>query len=130
MGIADEQYVLFTTFRRSGAAVSSAVWIAPLPDGTAGFTTGATSGKVKRIRNNPSVTLCPCDMRGRVKPGAAAVSATATVLLGDDAQPITAAIKQKYRLMVTLMTVGYTVKGWFAKGEPEPDCAVQLQLAG
>ncbi|MEX1105287.1 MAG: PPOX class F420-dependent oxidoreductase [Ilumatobacteraceae bacterium] len=128
MGIADEKYVLLTTFRRTGAGVSSAVWIAPLPDGSAGFTTGATSGKVKRIRNNPSVTLCPCDMRGRTEPGAVAVSATATVLLGPDAAPITAAIKAKYRLMVTLMTAGSKAKGLLSKAEPEPDCVVQLRF--
>jgi uncharacterized protein len=130
MGIADEQYVLLTTFRRTGAAVSSAVWIAPLPDGGAGFTTGADSGKVKRIRNNPSVMLCPCDMRGRTKPGAVAVPATATVLLGDDAAPIGAAIKAKYRVMVTLMQAGYRVKGWISRAEPEPDCAVHLRFDG
>lgn len=128
MGIADEKYVLLSTFRRNGEAVSSAVWIAPMPDGTAGFTTGATSGKVKRIRNNPSVTLCPCDARGRVKPGAVAVPATATVLLDAEAAPITAAIKRKYGLMVTLMEVGFTVKGWFSKGDPEPDCVIQLRF--
>ncbi len=37
MAIADEKYVLITTYRKNGDAVSSPVWIAPLPDGTAAW---------------------------------------------------------------------------------------------
>ena len=57
MAISDEKYVVLTTFRRNGDAVATPVWIVGLPDGTAGFTTEIDSGKVKRIRNNASVTL-------------------------------------------------------------------------
>ena len=82
MSISDEKYVLITTFRKNGDAVSSPVWIAPLADGTAGFTTEDGSGKVKRIRNNPRVTLQPCSVKGTVKHGSAVVEASAAVLLG------------------------------------------------
>ena len=34
-----------------------------------------TSGKVKRIRNNPTVTLRPCDARGRVPDSTVTVTA-------------------------------------------------------
>ena len=81
VAITDEKYVLLTTFRKNGDAVPSPVWIVALPDGTAGFTTEATSGKVKRIGNNSSVTLQPCSMRGTVHPGSTVVNATAEVLL-------------------------------------------------
>ena len=69
MPITDEKYVSFTTLRKNGTPVSSPVWIAPLGDGTAGFTTDATSGKVKRVRKNAQVTLRPCTSRGKVAPG-------------------------------------------------------------
>ena len=65
-----------------------------LPDGAAGFTTEIDSGKVKRIRNNPSVTLQPCNMRGKVT-GTPVVNATAEVLLGADARPVTQSSAQK-----------------------------------
>ena len=86
MPVTDETYLLLTTFRKSGEGVPTAIWIAALPDGSCGFTTEANSGKVKRIRNNPAVTLQPCDVRGRVKEGSAITNATAEVLLGEDAK--------------------------------------------
>ncbi len=127
MSIADEKYVLITTFRKNGDPVSSPVWIAALQDGTAGFTTEDNSGKVKRIRNNPRVTLQPCSMRGAPKDGATFVEATAAVLLGADAQPIRAAIHSKYSVTSKLFTVGELWRKVRSKPEP-PTCAVRLTL--
>ncbi len=42
-------------------------------------TTGAASGKVARLGHTPRVALTPCDMRGRVKPGAPTVEAVAAI---------------------------------------------------
>ena len=125
MAIADEKYVLITTVRKNGDTVSSPVWIAPLPDGSAGFTTEDGSGKVKRIRNNPQVTLQACNVRGKVKTGAPVVQATAEVLLGADAQPVRDAIAGKYSLMVQLFKVGELWRKIRRKPEP-PVCAVRL----
>ena len=94
MAITDEKYVLLTTFRKNGDGVATPVWIVSLPDGTAGFTTEVDSGKVKRIRNNPSVTLQPCNLRGKVTADAEVVTATADVLLGADARPVTKAVRR------------------------------------
>lgn len=129
MTLADEKYVSITTTKRNGDTVSSPVWIAALPDGRLGFTTEAASGKVKRIRNFPAVTLQPCDMRGRVKEGTQPVGATAIVLRGDDAAPTKAAIRSKYGLMVPITNFFYVVRGVFSKHKAEePDCAISLQL--
>jgi uncharacterized protein len=62
----DERYVSLTTFRRSGEPVPTPVWFVPQPDGTLLVFTGATSGKVKRLRREPRCTVAPCDARGRV----------------------------------------------------------------
>jgi uncharacterized protein len=62
----DERYVSLTTFRRSGSPVPTPVWFVPQPDGTLLVYTGATSGKVKRLRREPRCTVAPCDVRGRV----------------------------------------------------------------
>ncbi|PWC08033.1 PPOX class F420-dependent oxidoreductase [Mycetocola zhujimingii] len=94
--LAAEPYVLLTTFRSSGAPVSTPVWVAEGLDGLL-VTTSGESGKVKRIRKNPAVQLLPCDVRGNVSPGATAVDGTATVL--DDAESraaIDAALERKY----------------------------------
>lgn len=101
--LASEKYVLLTTFRKNGEGVGTAVWIAPLPDGSMGFTTGGDSGKVKRIRNNSRVTVQPCDMRGRVAVGTSPTQATARVVEGSECVPVTRAIRKKYGIQYVLV---------------------------
>ena len=127
VAITDEKYVLLTTFRKNGDAVATPVWIVGMPDGTGGFTTEATSGKVKRIRNNPSVTLQPCGMRGSVQPGSTAVNATAEVLLDADAQPIKAAVRRKYRIVTILLMLSDLIRKLFRRAEA-PECAIRLRF--
>ena len=125
MAISDEKYVLLTTFRKSGDAVSSPVWIASLADGGAGFTTDLDVGKVKRIRNTPRVTLQTCSATGKVKPGAEVVEATAAVILGADAEPIQNAIRRKYWVMVPLLNVPAMFGRLIGRKQSE-DCAIHL----
>jgi len=125
--IADEKYVLLTTFRRNGAAVATPVWIVGLPDGAAGFSTEIDSGKVKRIVNNPSVTLQACGMRGNVRPGAPVVKATAEVLQGADAHEVGMAINRKYRVATALLAVGGFIHKLLRRVEA-PDCAIRLRF--
>ncbi|HAP78496.1 MAG TPA: PPOX class F420-dependent oxidoreductase [Acidimicrobiaceae bacterium] len=127
MGIADETYVLLTTFRRNGDAVPTPVWIVGLPDGSAGFTTELDSGKVKRIRNNPKVTLQPCDMRGKVKEGSAVVEATAEVLVGEAAHPIRDAIRNRHKLMTSMFKVTDLFRRVVLRKNPA-ECAIRIVL--
>lgn len=60
-----ERYVSLTTFRKNGAAVATPVWFVER-NGTLYIGTGATAGKVKRIRHSGRVTLAPCTARGQV----------------------------------------------------------------
>jgi uncharacterized protein len=129
MSIADEKYVVLTTTRRNGQTVPTPVWIVALADGTAGFTTDLTSGKVKRIRNNAAVTLQPCSMRGTVTAGSAVVPATATVVTGGEADTIKAAINRKYWAMTKLLGIGSLLRKVFRpKSENNTPCAVQLHI--
>ena len=102
--IANERYVLFTTFKRDGSAVGTAVWIAPFGNGQACFTTGGDSAKVKRLRNNPRVTLQKCDYKGRVAPGSPVIEATARVVTGADCEPVNVAMRAKYAIQFRLLT--------------------------
>ena len=126
--IADEKYVSLITFRKDGTPVASPVWIAPLADGTAGFTTEDGSGKVKRIRNNAKVTVQACSVRGAVKPGSPVVEATAEVLLGDAAVPVRDAIGRKYSVMVKLFKIGELWRKIRRKPEPVT-CAIRLTIS-
>lgn len=96
LDLADEQYVLLTTTRRSGVAVPTAVWVARDGDSLL-VTTAAKAGKVKRVRHTPSVTLQACDRMGNPHDGSAVVAACATV--HDDAESrerLEAALSKKY----------------------------------
>jgi PPOX class probable F420-dependent enzyme len=126
--IASEKYVSLRTKKRNGDEVATPVWIAALADGSLGFTTDLTSGKAKRIRNFPEVTLQPCNSRGVPKPGSEPVTARATVLSGADAAPIEQAIKAKYGFMVTLINVGYTIGRVVRRREKQPGGAIRLEL--
>ena len=92
------RYVSLTTFRRSGVPVATPVWIAPMDDALV-VTTGAASGKAKRLRNNPVVELRECSARGRVAPGAPVVTGRVE-LVADPAEQerLTAALRAKYGL--------------------------------
>lgn len=54
-----------TTFRKNGTPVSTPVTCAE-HDGIIYFSTGADSGKVKRINHTPHVTIAPCTARGKI----------------------------------------------------------------
>ncbi|ARJ06421.1 hypothetical protein GCM10010988_16650 [Cnuibacter physcomitrellae] len=60
-----ERYVALTTYRRSGVAVTTPVWIVADGDDLL-VVTGAQTGKAKRIRHTPRVTLRGSTVRGRV----------------------------------------------------------------
>jgi len=76
--LGDEDFVQLTTFRRSGAAVHTPVWVVPDGEGLL-VTTTSGSGKVKRLRRDSRVELRPCSRRGRVESGAPRVAALAAV---------------------------------------------------
>lgn len=115
--IVDSRYVSFTTYRRSGEAVATPVWVASLADGRAGFTTTADAGKVKRLRNDPRVALQPCDVRGNVADGAPTVTGTATVVTeGADHAAVVSALRGKYGLQFTLVHLGSQLKARVGRG--------------
>jgi hypothetical protein len=99
-------YLSLTTFRRDGRAVANAVWFVPDGDRLL-VVTGATSGKVKRLRNDPRVLVAPSDMRGR--PSAAPVEARAVVLDGAGTADALAAIRKRYGFQARLFFRGGSV---------------------
>lgn len=129
MAITDEQYVLLTTFKRDGTAVSTPVWIVDLGDGRAGFWTGSDTGKVKRLRHTPRILLQPCDMRGRAKAGSDVVEATATVVTGVELETIRQRVVAKYGVWTKFTRAARKLMG-FARGKnlPYADCGVLISL--
>ncbi|MDQ4100760.1 MAG: PPOX class F420-dependent oxidoreductase [Thermoproteota archaeon] len=66
-----EKYINLETYRKNGQGVRTAVWFVEENNGEGGSVlyvrTSDDTGKYKRVRNNPSVQIAPCDMRGSVK---------------------------------------------------------------
>ena len=60
-----EQCIALTTFRRTGQAVTTPVWLA-ISLGTIYVETHADAGKLKRLRHTARVTLAPCTYSGKV----------------------------------------------------------------
>lgn len=102
MALTDEKYLLLTTYRKSGAAVSSPVWSADLGDGTVGFWTSSGSGKAKRLAHTEKVIVQPCDARGKLRPGSQSVETTARVVTGAELDLIRQKIAAKYGFMTKL----------------------------
>ena len=106
-----EEFVSLTTYRRSGDAVSVAVWIAPDTEANGGLlvTTTERSGKVKRLRRDRRVQLRPCDRRGTVAADAPTVSAQADIIsAASEVRRMREAIRAKYgeRMKVTAADQG------------------------
>jgi PPOX class probable F420-dependent enzyme len=96
--LSDASFVSLTTFRKTGVGVSTPVWITR--DGADLIvTTPRKSGKVKRLRNDPRVTLVPCDRRGRVADGATVLEAEAHIVSDTDTvERLGRVFLRKYRL--------------------------------
>jgi PPOX class probable F420-dependent enzyme len=59
------RYVSITSFKRDGTGVATPVWFVQ-EGGRLLVQTDVNSGKVKRIRRNPHVTVAPCTATGRL----------------------------------------------------------------
>ena len=100
----DARYIAFTSFRVNGTSVNTPVWIVQFDDGYA-FTTEAEAHKVRRIRNNPRVTVAVSDYRGNIAPNATVYSATAHELDASDVMRVEKLVSRKYRVGRVLLAV-------------------------
>ena len=98
----------------------TAVWVARDGDSLI-VTTVGSSGKVKRLRNNPRVQLAPASMSGKVAADAVWADATATVeAMTPEASSVMAA---KYNLV-------YRFTGWMGRrrrADPAPRVILRIQ---
>ncbi|WP_174550569.1 PPOX class F420-dependent oxidoreductase [Nocardia vermiculata] len=103
--LAQQRYVLLTTYKKDGTPVGTPVWAAPDGDRLVVWT-NPKSWKVKRLRRNPSVTLQACDNRGR--PAGGEVSAgTGRILDPAGTDRVRGLIAGKYGLLGTLLIRGH-----------------------
>jgi len=130
MALSDEKYIRVTTFKKDGTEVSTPTWVVALEDGKIGFYTSSTSGKAKRLKNNPNVIVQPSDGRGRAKADTLPVTGTAVVVSGPERDAIYARVVAKYGFMTKLTRFLAKVGGFVKrKRQPYADRAVVVTLA-
>jgi len=97
----DHKYLSLETFKKSGEGVKTPVWFAADPaadlSGDAAriyiYTIG-NAGKVKRIRNNGSVKIAPCTIKG--DPLGDWTEAKAEIITGETASRAMSLLNRKY----------------------------------
>jgi uncharacterized protein len=122
MAVWDEKTISVATYRKNGEAVATPTWVVPLENGRFGFWTSSAAGKVKRLRNNPQVTVQPCTNSGKLKPGTTPLTGTAELITdGPDFDTIQRDVRKKYGAMVPVTRffnrVGHLGKGPFPYGD-------------
>jgi uncharacterized protein len=125
VSLAREQYANLTTFRKNGAAVPTPMWFAE-HQGIIYIMTGAVSGKVKRIRHTPRVTLAACTGRGKIT--GAEIEGNARIV--NDAHEIElaeAALAKKYGLTRKLLYGLMGMTRALQRKAPLPDAYLAIE---
>ena len=104
-----ELHILLTTFRRDGSGVGTPVHVA-VEDGHAYCRTWHTTGKLKRIRNNPHVTVAPSTIGGT--PTGPTMPARVRILEGEEADRAARALGHRYPILHSwLIPLGHRLMG-------------------
>ncbi len=111
------RYISLTTYRRDGTPVATPVWF--VQQGTRLLVvTDGTSGKVKRLRHNPTVRVAMCTASGRLR--SRLVAGTAEVLPESDTNDAERLIARKYRVDLIVIRPLRAVQAALHPGRPRP----------
>lgn len=104
------KYLSITSFRRNGSGVATPVWFAT--EGDRLFVmTALGSGKVRRIRRNPFVSIAACSARGRLR--SEPTTARAEILPSTEEEHVKRLIARKYRFDLLFIRPIRALQGLF-----------------
>ena len=104
------KYLSITSFRRNGSGVATPVWFAT--EGDRLFVmTALGSGKVRRIRRNPFVSIAACSARGRLR--SEPMTARAEILPSTEEEHVKRLIARKYRFDLLFVRPIRALQGLF-----------------
>lgn len=127
--LASGKYMAFTTYKRSGEAVTSPVWVVPVSDGRVGFWTAMGSGKTKRLAHTPRVVAQPSDARGRVAAGSTALEGEAEMVRsGPLFEEVHAKVHEKYGVMTGVTRFLASIGPMRRKGLTYADTVVLVRV--
>ena len=114
--IGSAAYVNLATFRKSGDAVRTPVWMAPAgaADGPQPFYvfSAGEAGKVKRLKNSSRAEVAVCDVRGRVS-GAWHDARASLIEAPAEIDRALAALRRKYGWQMWMADAGAKLTGRF-----------------
>ena len=125
------KYISFVSTRKNGTPIATPVWVAPLPHigpNVFGFTIDAHAGKAKRLAHTNTVTVQPCDIRGRIVEGSPIVSGTAVVISGVEAETVRDAVAHKYGFTYTVFSIYLWFSERFGSHKDQAETAVVVTL--
>ena len=125
------KYISFVSTRKNGTPIATPVWVTPLPSlgpNVFGFTIDANSGKAKRLAHTNTVTVQPCDIRGRIVEGSPIVSGTAVVISGAEAEKVRDAVAHKYGFTYKVFSIYLWFSEHFGSHKDQPETAVVVTL--
>ena len=125
------KYISFVSTRKNGTPIATPVWVAPLDylgPNVFGFTINADAGKAKRLAHTNTVTVQPCDIRGRIVEGSPIVSGTAVVISGAEAETVRDAVAHKYGFTYTVFSIYLWFSEHFGSNKDQPETAVVVTL--
>lgn len=108
---AGQKYLSLETYRKNGEPVRTPVWFVE-SNGALYVRTAESTGKYRRIRNNPSVQVAPCDMRGNVK--GEWVAGEAKIISGGEEQATYRMLDKKYGIMYKMINAFRSKKDYVA----------------
>ena len=114
-----KKYISLATYRRNGEKVPTPVWFV-LQENHVFVWTDPASGKVKRIRNNPKVSVAPCTMRG--EPLGPYVEGVATLTDDNSSQEVRKAYRSKYGFTLALSS-------WWARLRNQKEVPISITLS-
>ena len=125
MALAAQKFVSVTTYKKNGDAVATPMWVGR--DGDHLFVwTPADSAKIKRVRNDPRVTLVPCGRFGKPNNDAEPVAGTAEVITEPaTVRRLAEVIRHKYGLEYWVVTL---IERLAARGE-KPRAILRIALS-
>ena len=131
MTITGGRHMLLTTFRRNGVGVASPVWTVPVSDGRVGMWTAAGTGKCKRLRNDPRVTIQACTARGKPRGDDPVLAGTAEIVqAGPLFEEVQGKIRAKYGWMIPVVKRVSRLQRRLKADQSFGDTVVLITLAG
>ena len=117
-------YISLTTFRRTGKAVSTPVWVVPF-DGGIGVITAENTGKIKRLRHTSRVLIAESNQRGGLL--SEPISGSATICDSEQVDLLSKEISKKYGWQARLISLLEALARFVRRGAREESVGIIIR---